>query len=457
MGNLDHELMAVSPIDGRYAAKTAELQPIVSEYGLIERRVQVAAAWVGVLGSGVLPDKEPLSDQAQEALAKIPAGFTLENAKEVKAIEKKTNHDANAAVRWMKDRMAEDPGLSSYTEFVHFGATSEDLNNIATALMVRDARDRVLMPGIIGVRDILEDKAEEYADLPQLARTHGQPASPTTHGKEWEVYASRINKHIAALGAVSIEGKFNGATGNYSAATFAYPEVDWPAAARKLVTSFGLEFNGVTTQIESHDWMSRFFRELALGNTIMTGLARDVWTYVMLEELTQEADPDHDGSSAMPNKVNPIDAENAEANFGLGNALLDHLAAKLPISRLQRDLSDSSAIRAVGQAFGHTAVAHKSLQASLKKVYPNTTTIVEHLDEQYAVLMEPVQTVMRRYGIEGAYDQIKQLSRGLKMGRAQYIELVEGLDIPDESKIRLLTLTPAKYTGRANQIARRQI
>lgn len=451
---LKHQLLAVGPLDGRYAEKTQALQPITSEYGLIQRRVQVGAQWVSVLGGGILPDVEPLSSRAQDALAAIPATFGIEDALEIKAIEKVNNHDANAVVRWLKDRLSQSEELRPYTEFVHFGGTSEDTNNLATALMVRDARDEVLIPSTQAIVDTLGARAHEYAELPQLARTHGQPASPTTHGKEMAVFAQRLQRHVFALGGISIFGKFNGATGNYSAANFAYPEVDWVAASQKLVASFGFEYNGTTTQIEPHDWMARFFNELSLGNTIMTDLSRDIWMYISMKELAQKVNPNEDGSSAMPNKVNPIDAENAEANFGVASAVLRHLAEKLPISRLQRDLSDSSAQRTIGEAFGHTLIGHTSLKKALGKVHPNEIEMAANLDANWAVLMEPVQTVMRRYGVEGAYDLIKEASRGKDIGPDEYRDLVGALNIPDEAKSRLLTLTPAAYTGMAAEIAR---
>lgn len=451
---IEERLMAVGPIDGRYATTTEPLQPIVSEFGLIQRRLQVGVRWVSVLGSGILPDRPPLSDNAQDTLLAIPGDFTLEDAIKIKEIESVTNHDANAVVRWLKDRLRGDDNIRDYAEMVHYGGTSEDTNNLAFALMVRDARDEVLDPNISAITADLYQKSQQHAGLAQLARTHGQAASPTTLGKEMAVYVDRLTSHREALGSIGVVGKFNGATGNYSAASFAYPEVDWPAASRKLVDSFGIKFSEVTTQIEPHDWMARFFNELALGNTILTDLSRDEWIYIMLNELAQEVVPGEDGSSAMPNKVNPIQFENAEANFGLANALLNHLANKLPISRLQRDLSDSSAQRAIGEAFGHTLIGYSSLKKALRKVHPNQDGIKANLDDEWAVLMEPVQTVMRRYNVEGAYDAIKEASRGKTIGQEEYLELVRSLDIPQAAKDRLLALTPATYTGRAAQIAR---
>jgi adenylosuccinate lyase len=453
----EEQLLAVGPLDGRYAEKVEPLRLITSEFGLIDRRVQVSVEWIMELGSGILPDIEPLSDNARGALSQLVGQFSIEDAIEIKEIESTNRHDVNAVVRWLKNRLDGDENLSRYTEFVHFGCTSEDINNLAYALIIKDTRDEVLLPNISEILEMVTDKAERYADLAQLSRTHGQPASPTTHGKEWEVYAARLERHRTALGSIGMLGKFNGATGNYSAASFAYPEpeVDWPAAARRLVGVFGLEFNETTTQIEPHDWMARFFSELAHGNNILTDLSTDDWTYIMLNELAQRAAPGEDGSSAMPNKVNPIDFENAEGNFGLASAVLLHLATKLTMSRLQRDLSDSTSQRAIGEAFGHTLVGYANLIRGIGNVYPNEIGIAANLENSWAVLMEPVQAVMRRYGIKGSYDIIKEASRGKAIGQQDYLNLVEGLDIPEDAKARLLNLTPATYTGRAAQIARR--
>lgn len=453
--DMEYELMAVSPLDGRYAAQTDPLREIVSEYGLFTRRVEVAVRWVEVLGSGLLPDVEPLPGNAHEALADITASFNKDSAKQIKRIEKTTNHDLNATVRWIKDQMHRVPGLDSYAELTHYGCTSEDLNNMAYALMLRDLRDQVMKPKLVDICEDLGQKADEYADIPLLARTHGQAASPTTYGKELAVFEGRLIGHISNLGSITILGKFGGASGNHNALTFAYPEVDWPRVCRRFVEAHGFKYNDVTTQIEPHDWMAQLFREAANGNTILRDLAQDMWLYIAFGEFKQKVIAGEDGSSAMPNKVNPIDWENARGNLVVANALWNCLADNLPISRLQRDLEDSTTQRAIGEAAGHNLVAYNSIKKGLDKIYPDSARAGANLDNEWAVLMEPLQTVMRRYGIEGAYDTIKAASRGKKFTRADYIELVESVEeLPDEVRARLLDLSPAAYTGRATEIVR---
>lgn len=451
------ELLAVTPIDGRYASRVEPLQPIVSEYGLIKRRVDVVVGWTAVMASGIVPDIEPLSDRSVDALLDISRNFGIEDAIKVKRTENRINHDANAVVRGIKRKMQQ-IGLGDYAEHVHFGCTSEDVNNLAFGLMIRDARDGVVLPHINGLTGTLNDMAERYAGMPMLARTHGQAASPTTFGKEMRVFGNRLESHSHHLGSVSLLGKYGGATGNSSALDYAYPDVNWPNVAKAFVESFGFEFNGVTTQIEPHDWMVRFFNEMALGNNILSDLSKDIWMYVMLKEVAQKADPKEDGSSAMPNKVNPIDAENAEANFGAANASLQYLANKLPVSRLQRDLSDSSAQRVMGEAFGHTVVAYSSMKKSLGKSFPNGEKMAANLNEEWAVLAEPLQTIMRKHGMKGAYDKIKKATRGLAFTQESYVKLVKSIKgLPQDEKDRLLSLTPADYVGLAPQIARGEI
>jgi adenylosuccinate lyase len=453
--DMEYQLMAVSPLDGRYATQTDPLREIVSEYGLFKRRVEVAINWVQVLGSGILPDVEHMPGNAQDALSDIAAGFDKDAAKEVKKIEKTTNHDLNATVRWIKDRMRAMPGLEHYAELTHYGCTSEDLNNMAYAIMMRDLRDQVVKPRLNDVREDLGQKADEYADIPLLARTHGQAASPTTFGKEMDVFGVRLGRHIANLGSITILGKFGGASGNHNALTFAYPEVDWLRTCGRFVEAHGFSYNDVTTQIEPHDWMAQMFREVANGNTILRDLAQDMWLYIAFGEFKQKVVAGEDGSSAMPNKVNPIDWENARGNLVVANALWNCLADNLPISRLQRDLEDSTTQRAIGEAAGHNLVAHNSIKKGLGKIFPDEARAEANLDSEWAVLMEPLQTVMRRYGIEGAYDTIKEASRGKKFGHDDYIQLVESIgDLPDEARARLLALTPATYTGRAAEIVR---
>jgi adenylosuccinate lyase len=449
------QLLAVGPIDGRYADKVKDLQPITSEFGLIKRRVAVSAGWLSMLGSGVLPDRSPMVSEDRQFVEKIAERFTVEDAMEVKEIEQKTNHDVNAVVRWLKEKVAAKGGTAAlYAEMTHFGRTSEDINNLAYAMMVRDARDEVIIPGINVVEADLRAKAGEYAEIPMLAHTHGQPAIPTTLGKEMAVFAERVRMSTTALGDIAIYGKLNGASGNYNADVFTYPDVNWPVVAEDFVNSLGFEFNPVTTQIEPHDWAVRFGNELALSNSIMTDLANDIWLYIMKKYFKQRVVATEDGSSAMPQKVNPIDHENAESNFHGANDILQGLARRLPISRLQRDLSDSSSLRRVGEAFGHTVIAQKSIKRGLGKVYPNEEAIKTDLNEEWGILAEPLQTVMRLYGIEGAYDAIKEAVRGQRMTEADYLRIVARLDLPPEARTKLVDLTPSTYIGNAANIAK---
>lgn len=453
MAETDSRLLAVSPIDGRYGEAVSDLQPILSEYGLIHRRVAVEVGWLATLGSGVLPDVEPLGQVAQDHLHTVVEDFSVRDAQSIKAIERDTNHDVKAIELWLRNLLRSDASFRDYLELIHFGATSEDINNLAYGMQVRDTRDNVLQPRLGDIRTALEAKADAYAHVPMLSRTHGQPATPTTLGKEMRVFSERLDAHQLRLGSVAVFGKFNGATGNYNAMTFAYPEVNWPAISRQFVESLGFLFNATTTQIEPHDWVAAVASETALGNTILTDLARDIWAYISLGYFNQEAKAGETGSSTMPHKVNPIDFENAEANFGIASALLDHLARKLPISRLQRDLSDSSAQRSIGEAFGHTVIAHRALTRGLGKIHANPENIARDLDDEWSVLTEPVQTVMRRHGIQGAYEIIKAASRGKSLSKQDYLDLVESIGVPEEAKRRLRDLTPSTYIGRAAELA----
>ncbi|HUC88146.1 MAG TPA: adenylosuccinate lyase [Candidatus Binatia bacterium] len=448
------ELLAVTPLDGRYADKVAPLQDILSEYGLIKRRVAVEVGWLTTLADGTLPDIEPLDDRARFRLATLVSDFGVGDAMDVKKTEKTTNHDVKAVEIWLRSRLSDSETFQNYLELIHFGATSEDVNNLAYGMQLRDTRDRILQPGTDQIASDLEVKAERHAGLPMLARTHGQPATPTTMGKELRVFSERLRAGQKRLGSVAMFGKFNGATGNYNAMMAAYPEVNWPAVTAKFVRSFGFEVSPATTQIEPHDWTAVFASEIALNNTVMTDLSRDMWTYISMGYFTQEVKAGEVSSSTMPHKVNPIDFENAEANFGVANALFDFLARKLPISRLQRDLSDSSALRSFGEAFGHTLVAQQSLKKGMGKVHANPEKIASDLESEWSVLTEAVQTVMRRYGIQGGYDAMKAVSRGKAITKNEYHELVEGLDLPEVAKSRLLNLTPATYIGAAPDIAR---
>lgn len=449
---IEEQLLAVTPIDGRYADKTSELSGITSEFGLIRYRVAVEAGWLGVLGSGVLPDVPRFSDRTLDYLNKVPEKFDVRDAIRVKAIEKTLNHDVKAVEMWLRSDL-EANDLGEILELVHFGCTSEDITNLAYAMMYRDARDKVLLPGIKAIGSDLETKAERYAAVPMLAHTHGQAATPTTMGKEFAVFADRVNRAGRRLGKVSIYGKFNGATGNFSAVNVAYANVNWPNLSGKFIRSLGFEVSPVTTQIEPHDWMATFFDELKHGNTILTDVSQDMWQYIAMHYLTQKVIAGEVGSSTMPHKVNPIDFENAEGNFGVANALLEFMSRKLPISRMQRDLSDSTVLRSSGTAFGHTLVGLKSLQKGLGKVHPNEQRMREELDSEWSILTEALQTVMRRYRIPNSYDVIKQASRGQAFGKEDYLAIVEALEIPTRAKRSLRDLTPSSYLGLAVEIA----
>ena len=452
------QLLAVSPLDGRDRRSVEGLGEMVSEYGLMKYRVVVETRWLSLLNSGVLPDVTPLGGRAHRKLRAISDGFSHADAERIKEIEKTTNHDVKALELWLREQLCETPVLSSRAELTHFGLTSEDPTNLAYAMMMRDARDEVLLPNIRQIGGNFEAKAHSLADFAMLAHTHGQPASPTTLGKEMAVFAERLDESARCLGGIAIKGKLNGASGNYSALTIAYPEVDWPAVSQDFVEDLGFEFNSTTTQIEPHDWMVRYFNELALANNIMTDSARDIWLYIMLNYFKLKVIEGETGSSTMPHKVNPIDFEKAWSNFGSANVVLSGLADRLPISQLQRDLSDSSTQRTTGEALGHTLVGQRSMIRGLEKIIPNEEAINRDLNKNWAVLTEAVQTVMRRYGIEGAYDIIKAASRGRDITEADYLKLAGSIEgIPAELRARLLNLTPATYTGRAAEIAREAV
>ena len=448
-----HELMAVGPLDGRYAGRVQELGEITSEFGLMKYRVSVEAEWLRTLAGGILPDVTPFSEEADQTVRGLADGFTPEDALRIKEIEKTTKHDVKAVEMWMRERLQKAGGFDNYLELIHFGRTSEDINNLAYAMMLRDVRDGVLLPQIDAIGEDLETKAHEYASMPLLAKTHGQPAIPTTLGKEMAVFVERLSGSARSIGEVAILGKFNGAVGTYGAESVAYSDVNWQEVNQSFVEGLGFTFNPVTTQIEPHDYMARFLNEVALANNILEDLATDMWQYISDGVFLQKVVEDEVSSSTMPHKVNPIDFENAEANFGLANALAEFLARKLPKSRLQRDLSDSSAQRAFGEVFGHTLVALKSLKKGLGKVKPNEPQMAEDLANEWSVLGEAVQTVMRRYGVDDAYNIIKVATRGKTLNPDRYHDLVVGLEVPKEVKIDLLKLSPKNYTGKAKEIA----
>lgn len=451
----EHELMALSPLDGRYANRTRDLSEYVSEYGLIRYRVKVEVEWLRTLASGILPDVEKFTPDMDDTVSGLAVDFSVDDAVRIKEIESTTNHDVKAVEMWLREKLAEAGGSDDYLELVHFGRTSEDINNLAYGLMLKDVRDKVLLPNVDSIGLDLEAKAHEYAEIPLLSKTHGQPATPTTLGKEIAVFVERVNGVTKQISNIPITGKINGATGTHSADLVAYPDIDWQEVSKDFVEGLGLTHLGTTTQIEPHDNQARLLNEFALSNTQLIDLSRDIWQYISDGVFKQSVVKGEVGSSTMPHKVNPIDFENAEANFGLANALAIHLATKLPISRLQRDLTDSSAQRAFGEVFGHGLVAYKSLLKGLSKITPNTQQMAELIDDEWPVLTEALQTVMRRHNVPNAYDIIKEASRGKEFNKGAYVGIVEGLDIPKEDKDRLLKLTPANYTGAAAEIARK--
>jgi adenylosuccinate lyase len=448
-------LTALSPLDGRYASKVDALRPIFSEYGLMHRRVQVEIVWLVALSDAPGVAELPAFSAAVRAkLQAIATNFSLADAAAIKQIEATTNHDVKAVEYFIKQRIGDDAALAQAKEFVHFACTSEDINNLAYALMLRDARDGVLIPAVDSIIASLRRMAHANAELPMLSRTHGQTASPTTLGKELANVVARLARQRAGLAAITIPGKINGAVGNFNAHAIAYPDIDWRAFSKAFVKSLGLEWNEYTTQIEPHDGMAELCDAQRRIDTILIDLARDVWGYVSLGYFKQKLQAGEVGSSTMPHKVNPIDFENAEGNFGVANALLEHFSAKLPISRWQRDLTDSTVLRALGEAFGHALIGFASLDKGLGKLEVNPERIAADLDAAWEVLAEAVQTVMRRYGLPEPYEQLKALTRGHGITRESMRAFIGTLDLPADAKQRLLDLTPASYTGLAAALAR---
>ena len=447
-------LTALSPLDGRYAAKVEALRPIFSEMGLMQRRVLVEVCWLEALAAEKsVVEISPLSAQASATLHLLADEFSLADAERVKEIERTTNHDVKAIEYFIKEKIGGDAELAKAKEFVHFACTSEDINNLAYALMLRDARN-VMLPAFDSVIAKLRELAHAHAGAPMLSRTHGQTASPTTLGKEIANVVARLARQREQIAAVELTGKINGAVGNYNAHAIAYPEVDWPSLAQKFVTSLGLVFNPYTTQIEPHDCIAELADALRRANTILIDLARDVWGYISLGYFKQSLKAGEVGSSTMPHKVNPIDFENAEGNFGVADALLAHFAEKLPISRWQRDLTDSTVLRTLGTAFGHTQIALDSLLRGLNKLTVDATRLAADLDASWEVLAEAVQTVMRRYGLPEPYEQLKALTRGQGITRESMRAFIETLALPAQAKQRLLALEPATYIGLADRLAK---
>ena len=446
----------ISPLDGRYQDKVAALRLHFSEYGLIRNRVRVELGWLLALSDEpAVAEVAPFSAATRQEMDALLAGFSEGDAEQIKAIEARTNHDVKAMEYWLKQRLASNPEVQRASEFIHFACTSEDINNVSHALMLRDAREQALLPALDRVIARLRALAHEHAALPMLARTHGQPATPSTLGKEMANVTARLDRARARLAAVSLTAKFNGAVGNYNAHLSAYPEFDWEGFARGFIESFGLEFNPYTIQIEPHDAMAELFDALARTNTILLDLCRDVWMYISIGYFRQKTKAGEVGSSTMPHKVNPIDFENAEGNLGLANALLRHLADKLPVSRLQRDLSDSTVLRNMGVAFGYSVLAFDSCLRGLNKLEADPARLAADLDESWEVLAEPIQTVMRRYGVPNPYEQLKDLTRGRAISKESLQEFIRGLAIPEAERARLLAMTPASYVGKAAELARR--
>ncbi|WP_069470913.1 adenylosuccinate lyase [Candidatus Marithrix sp. Canyon 246] len=443
-------LTAISPIDGRYASKTKVLRSIFSEFGLIRYRVLVEIRWLQFLSAHPdIVEVPEFSADTTKFLNDLIENFSVEDAQRVKAIERTTNHDVKAVEYFIKEKIADVASLAAVSEFIHFACTSEDINNLAHALMLNEGRSKVVLPKMDTLITALSDLTAEYAEIPMLSRTHGQPASPTTLGKEVANVVYRLQRQRDQVAKVSLMGKFNGAVGNYNAHLSAYPNLDWPAIAEKFVTQLGLDFNPYTTQIEPHDYIAELFDGMARFNTILIDYCRDTWSYISLAYFKQKTIKGEIGSSTMPHKVNPIDFENAEGNLGIANALFNHLAAKLPISRWQRDLTDSTVLRNLGVAIAQSLIAYESALKGISKLQVNQAAIEADLNKTWEVLAEPIQTVMRRYGVEQAYEKLKELTRGRGIDQERLQAFISNLPIPEEEKTRLLEMTPSSYIGNA--------
>ena len=450
-------LTAVSPVDGRYGSKTASLRPIFSEYGLIRFRVQVEVRWLQCLAAHPgLTEIGPFSTEANQLLDVLAEQFDVVHAERIKEFERTTNHDVKAVEYLLKEQAKRLPELEKVSEFIHFACTSEDINNLSHALMLRAGRDDVLLPLMRQIANNIRSLAVEHAAVPMLSRTHGQPASPTTLGKELANVVYRLERQFKQVESIPLLGKVNGAVGNYNAHLSAYPDVDWEANAKNFIeNTLGLDFNPYTTQIEPHDYIAELFDAVTRFNTILIDFDRDIWGYISLGYFKQKTIAGEIGSSTMPHKVNPIDFENSEGNLGIANAILQHLASKLPISRWQRDLTDSTVLRNLGVGFAHSVIAYESSLKGISKLELNAKRIAEDLDNCWEVLAEPIQTVMRRFGVENAYEKLKDLTRGKGITPEALLEFVEGLDIPDAAKQELKSLTPANYIGSAVEQAKR--
>jgi adenylosuccinate lyase len=443
-------LTALSPIDGRYGEKTRELRTIFSEYGLLKYRVQVEICWLQKLASQAdILEIPALSQSAIDHLNQIIEQFSEQDANRIKEIEKTTNHDVKAVEYYLKEKVSTNEELHTINEFIHFACTSEDINNLSYALMLKTAKESILIPYWNKLIDNISAQAKAYRDLPLLSRTHGQPATPTTIGKEFANVAYRLKRQLKQLQAVEILGKINGATGNYNAHIVAYPQVNWHKFSEDFVYSLGLKWNPYTTQIEPHDYIAEFFDCVARFNTIIIDFDRDIWGYIALNHFKQKTIAGEIGSSTMPHKVNPIDFENSEGNLGLANAIIKHLGSKLPISRWQRDLTDSTVLRNLGVGIGYAIIAYQSTLKGLNKLEVNEAYLLEELNCNWEVLAEPIQTVMRRYGIEKPYEKLKELTRGKRVDVQDIKQFIDSLALPEAEKMRLKQLTPANYIGYA--------
>jgi adenylosuccinate lyase len=448
-------LTALSPLDGRYAAKVEPLRVHFSEFGLFKNRIRVEIEWLKALAAAQeIVEVAAFSPATVAELDNAIASFSVADAEAVKAIEARTNHDVKAVEYWLKERFKANPEVMRVGEFIHFGCTSEDINNVSHALMLKEARDAILLPALDTVVARFRELAHQLAELPMLSRTHGQPATPTTLGKEMANIAARLLRARSRIAVVNMTAKFNGAVGNYNAHLSAYPNLDWAAFNRRFIESLGLEFNPYTIQIEPHDAMAELFDAIARTNTILLDADRDIWQYISLGYFKQKTKAGEIGSSTMPHKVNPIDFENSEGNLGLANAVLRHLSEKLPVSRLQRDLTDSTVLRNMGVAFGYALLAYDSTLRGLNKLEANPQRLAEDLDACWEVLAEPVQTVMRRYGVENPYEQLKELTRGKAIEKDALHAFIRTLAIPEAEKQRLLQMTPGNYIGIAVRLAK---
>jgi adenylosuccinate lyase len=449
-------LAALSPLDGRYSRSADALRAYFSEQALIRYRTRIELEWLQALAAErAIKELKPFSAKTVKALSSLMGHFSEKDAEQIKNIEAETNHDVKAIEYWLKSKLAKNAEAQRALEFIHFACTSEDINNLSYALMMSESRDEVMLPKLDEVVAAIRRLAHRHAALPMVSRTHGQAASPTTLGKEMANFVHRLQRARERIAAVAVLGKINGAVGNYNAHTIAYPGFDWERFARRFVERLGLEFNPYTTQIEPHDWLAELLDAYARANSILLDLDRDLWGYVSLGYFRQKTKSGEVGSSTMPHKVNPIDFENSEGNIGVANALLRHLSEKLPVSRWQRDLSDSTAQRNVGVALGHSLLAYASCLRGLARLEADSGRLAEDLDANWEVLAEAVQQVMRRHGVPEAYEKLKEMSRGKRLDRAELAAFVKGLGIPDEAKKRLLALTPARYTGLAADLAKR--